>query len=176
MDQSIFRLRFPESGIHRWAALYDYPGENELIRGPVATARRNGYLDAETFSAIGEWKTPRARKRRGANSAAFVEEITRLALAPTTSPRLAIEALTLLSGVSWPTASVILHFCHPDPYPIVDFRALWSLSSAVPAQYQYPFWDEYTQFTRILAKRVGVTMRTLDRALWKYSEVHQAAV
>ena len=176
MSPSPFALRFPSSQIHHWAALYDYPGENELILGPVALARQNGYLDSVTFSAIGEWKSPRPRRRRAANVPAFIEEVTRLALKPTTSPRLAIEALTLLSGVSWPTASVILHFCHPDPYPIVDFRALWSLSIAVPAQYRYDFWDEYTQFTRALASQANVDMRTLDRALWKYSELHQRAV
>jgi hypothetical protein len=176
MGSSHFHLRFPKAEIRHWASLYDYPGEDELIRGPVAAARRSGYLTAETFAAIGEWKTPRARKRREANTSSFIEEVTRLALAPSTSPRLAIEALTLLSGVSWPTASVILHFCHPDFYPIVDFRALWSLSSEVPSQYGYAFWEEYTSFTRALAKRASVDMRTLDRALWKYSELHQAAV
>ena len=136
MSSSQFRLRFPKAEIRHWASLYDYPGEYELMRGPVADGRRNGYLTAEAFAAIGEWKSPRARKRRAANASNFIEEVTRLALAPSTSPRLAIEALTLLSGVSWPTASVILHFCHPDPYPIVDYRALWSLSSAVPSQYR----------------------------------------
>jgi hypothetical protein len=175
MVSSQFRLRFPKDEIRRWASLYDYPGEVELIRGPVATARKSGYLTAETFVAIGEWKSPRARKR-AANASIFIEEVTRLALSPKTSPRLAIEALTLLSGVSWPTASVILHFCHPDPYPIVDYRALWSVSSAVPSQYGYAFWDEYTSFTRNLAKGARVDMRTLDRALWKYSELHQPAL
>ena len=171
-----FHLRFPKTEIRHWASLYDYPGEYELMRGPVADGRRNGYLTAEAFAAIGEWKSPRARKRRAANASNFIEEVTRRALAPSTSPRLAIEALTLLSGVSWPTASVILHFCHPDPYPIVDYRALWSLSSAVPSQYRYAFWDAYTSFTRALAKGARVDMRTLDRALWKYSELHQPAV
>lgn len=176
MGLSQFLLRFPRAEIPRWASLYDYPGEADLIQGPVAIACRSGYLTAETFAAIGEWKTPRARKRRAGNAPSFIEEVTRLALAPGTSPRLAIEALTLLSGVSWPTASVILHFCHPDPYPIIDFRALWSLSAAVPPKYRYAFWEDYTVFTRALARSASVDMRTLDRALWKYSELHQRAV
>jgi hypothetical protein len=176
MAPSLFRLRFPKIEIRHWASLYDYPGEVALIRGPVAAARKNGYLTAKTFAAIGEWKSPRARKRRAANDSGFIEEVTRLALSRHTSPRLAIEALTLLSGVSWPTASVILHFCHRDPYPIVDYRALWSVSSAVPSQYGYAFWNAYTSFTRNLARSARVDMRTLDRALWKYSELHQPAV
>jgi hypothetical protein len=168
-----FRLRFPEREIARWAAKYDYPGEAELIEGPVRLARKRGYLDMDGFMAIGEWKSPRSRSRRRANSSAFVEEVTRIALAPSTSPRLAIESLTLLGGVSWPTASVMLHFCHRDPHPILDFRALWSVSTPIPSGYDNAFWEEYTHFTRSLASRCGVTMRVLDRALWKYSERNQ---
>ena len=170
-----FKLRFPEQEITKWAGFYHQPGEAELIAGPVAAARRRGYLDTDTFMQIGDWKSPRSRTRRAANPPAFVEEVTRLALSPATSPRLAIEALTLLSGVSWPTASTILHLCHADPYPILDFRALWSLSTEVP-DYRYPFWEAYTAFTRSMATRVGVDMRTLDRALWRYSELHQLAI
>ena len=168
-----FKLRFPECEIAKWAALYDYPGEAELLAGPVAFARERGYLDMRTFMAIGDWKSRRSHKRRASNRAPFVEEVTRLALAPSTSPRLAIEVLTLLSGVSWPTASVILHFCHSDEYPIADVRALWSLSTDVPSQYTYTFWEDYTACTREIARRTGVDMRTLDRSLWKYSQVHQ---
>jgi hypothetical protein len=174
--QISFKLRFPNSELEKWAALYDYPGEPELIAGPVALARARGYLKRDEFLAIGEWKSPRNRKRHAANSPELVEEITRLSLAPTTSPRLAIEALTLLTGVEWPTASVVLHFCHRDPFPILDFRALWSLSVDVPSQYNYQFWHEYSDFTRSLAKTTAISMRTLDRALWKFSEIHQNAV
>lgn len=170
-----FRLRFPERELRKWAGQYDYPGEAKLMAGPVASARKQGYLDMPTFMRIGDWKSPRSRARRAANPAPFVEEVTRVALDRSTSPRLAIEALTLLSGVSWPTASVILHFCHSEPYPIVDFRTLWSLSCEVPRQYDYRFWEPYTRFTRSLAARLKLDMRTLDRGLWKYSELHQGA-
>lgn len=170
-----FRLRFRISEIGKWADLYDYPGEPELIAGPVAQARDRGYLEHSEFLEIAEWKSRRPRKRYAANSPAWVEEVTRVALEHETSPHLAIEVLTILAGVRWPTASVILHFCHHDPYPILDFRALWSLSVDVPSQYTYKFWDEYLEFTRSLARDAHVDMRTLDRALWKYSKLHQHA-
>jgi len=74
--------------------------------------------------------------------------------------------LLLLNGVHWPTASVILHFCHADPYPILDVRALWSLGiDANTVPYNFEFWNEYTQFCRKLAGEAKVTMRELDRAL-----------
>jgi hypothetical protein len=81
-----FQLRFPPEEIGKWAASYDYPGEAELISGPVARARAAGYLDFETFMAIGEWKSSRSRKRRASNPPAFVEEVTGLALDPRFTP------------------------------------------------------------------------------------------
>ncbi len=58
----------------------------------------------------------------------FIKDVTHTALI-TPSERLRIEVLTLLNGVSWPTASVLLHFGYDNLYPILDFRALWSLGS-----------------------------------------------
>lgn len=168
-----FVLRFPEGQIGKWAAEYQYPGEPELMAGPVAAARRRGHLLFEEFLQIAEWKSQRPRKRHRQNEPALVEEVTGIALDAHTSPRLSIEILTLLSGVSWPTASVILHFCHASPYPILDYRALWSLTCPVPKAYDHRFWAEYVTFTRALAKRSRNDMRTLDRALWQYSKVNQ---
>ncbi len=166
----MFRLRMPESEIERWSSRYAYRGEPELIAGPVAAARQRGYLQKAEFLEITAWKTPRSRSRCLKNESAFIEEVTRLALNPSTSPRLSIESLTLLSGVKWPTASVILHFCHSKPYPILDFRALWSVSCDVPTTYDYEFWAAYTDFTRGVCQRVSCNSRTLDRALWQYSK------
>lgn len=169
----LFRLRFPENKIHNWAARYNYDGEAELIAGPVAAARRRGYLRKTEFLEIARWKTPRSKTRCARNEAAYVEEVTRLALEPGTSPRLSIESLRMLTGVEFPTASVILHFCHVKPHPILDFRALWSLSCDVPSSYDYPFWAAYVDFTRSLCGRLGCDSRTLDRALWQYSKKNQ---
>ena len=91
----------------------------------------------------------------------------------TEDERARIQSLTLLDGVSWPTASVILYLFHRDPYPILDFRALWSLSLDVPVQYRFDFWLPYVRCCRDLAQRANVDMRTLDRALWQYSKENQ---
>lgn len=169
----MFRLRFPEDQIPHWASRYEYAGEAELIAGPVTSARARGFLLKPEFLQIARWKSPRSSSRCAKNESAFVEEVTRLALAPATSARLRIECLTLLSGVSWPTASVILHFCHREVYPILDFRALWSLQCAVPNTYGYMFWVDYVAFARDLCETVGRDIRTVDRALWQYSKEHQ---
>ena len=90
-----------------------------------------------------------------------------------TEERSRIELLTLLDGVSWPTASVILHLFHQDRYPLLDFRALWSIGLDVPSQYSFAFWWSYVEFCREVAQRNAIDMRTLDRALWQYSKENQ---
>ena len=87
--------------------------------------------------------------------------------------RLRIEVLTLLKGVSWPMASVILHWCHTDRYPLIDFRALWSLGIDTPPRYTFDFWWAYVETCRSLADESQVSMRELDRALWAYSKFNQ---
>ena len=168
-----FKLRFNKKAISKWAGQYprEYDVELETILAPQV--RKRGYLLKPEFEKFCRWKTPRSQKRVASNPADYIEAITQTALS-TPNERLRIEVLLLLDGVSWPTASVILHFCHADPYPILDFRALWSLgvdASIVP--YNFEFWWEYTSFCRKLAKEADVSMRELDRALWKYSEQNQ---
>lgn len=92
----------------------------------------------------------------------------------TRSEQLRIQVWTLLAGVSWPTASVFLHFAFPEKYPILDVRALWSLKiDPPPKQYTFPFWKEYADFCRNLSLETVRDMRTLDKALWMYSKRHQ---
>jgi len=75
------------------------------------------------------------------------------------------------------TASVLLHFGYRDLYPILDFRALWSLSVEPPKEgYDFEFWSAYTTHCRELARQAEVDMRTLDRALWQYSSDNQKTI
>lgn len=167
---TVFHLRFPVREIERWATRYEYGDTKALSIEPAVKQR--GFLIKDEFMAVCHWKTPRSQRRCDANSPDFVRDVTQCAL-NTTSERLRIEVLTLLSGVSWPTASVILHFFHKDPYPILDFRALWSISRDVPKRYEFSLWQAYTEFCRNLSQKAGVSMRTLDRALWQYSKEKQ---
>jgi hypothetical protein len=49
-----------------------------------------------------------------------------------------------LHGVNWPMASVMLHFAGREPYPVLDFRALWSLNVPKPSFYTFDLWWAYT--------------------------------
>jgi hypothetical protein len=166
-------LQFAKSDVGRIADRYSYPGEERIGKVVGPTAKRRGYFTKPEFLALCHWKTPRTQSRVDSNSAALIEESTRIALS-TPHERLRIGVLLLLHGVSWPTASVVLHFAHRDPYPILDYRALWSLGIVKkPAFYTFDFWWKYVQFCRELAKECRVSMRVLDQALWQFSKDNQ---
>jgi hypothetical protein len=166
------KLRFSESDIVVWAAKYQYPlAETELI-DLRASIQNAGCLSKEQLRLVARWKSPRSAGHIERNSESYIHEITEWSF-HSTEERSRVEVLTLLDGVRWPSATVILHLFNKEPYPILDFRALWSVGKDVPNQYSFNFWWEYADFCRDLANRNGLDMRTLDRALWQYSKENQ---
>ena len=105
------------------------------------------------------------------NTVAYVKEVTRTSFS-TSNARLRIEVLALLDGVDLRVASAILHFVFPRKYPIMDYRALWSLRVENP-KYNFELWDSYCNYCKMIAKENNVGLRTLDRALWQYSKKNQ---
>jgi hypothetical protein len=167
-----FRLRIPEDQLSTWASRYSYPSEAEIENRVMPSARARGYLQRDEFLELCRWKTPRSQPRCKANGEDFVRDVTRIALG-TSNEELKIRVLLLLEGVSWPTASVILHFCDERPYPILDFRALWSVGFRRAPTYSFSLWWQYTRFIRGIRERTRQSMRTIDRALWQYSKERQ---
>jgi hypothetical protein len=173
IDGIRFRLRFPIREMRARAAAYDYG--DDIPERIGAEARAAGFYTKDQFLAMCEWKSQRPRARFETNADQFVEEATRVAL-QSCDERLRIGNLRLLDGVDYPTASVLLHFGHPDPYPILDVRALWSLGlDELPSSYSFDFWWAYVECCRRLATLSGLTMRDVDRALWTYSKQNQPA-
>jgi hypothetical protein len=72
--------------------------------------------------------------------------------------------------VGVPTASTLLYFAFPALYPILDVRALEALGVKPRSQYPISFWLGYLETCRALAAECGVSIRTLDRALWQWSK------
>jgi hypothetical protein len=167
-----FELRFKKDQIRYWAGKYDYRSGDADVLDIGARSRIAGYYTKDDFIKVCDWKTRgRPRRHYSANSEGDVREQTHIAL---TTPReeLRITALTRLHGVGWPTASVLLQLAHTDPYPILDFRALWSLGSE-QQYYTFEFWWQYVTTCRAIAAECNVSIRDLDRALWEYSRLHQ---
>ncbi len=168
------KLRFPEPQIQHYAHTYSYPRQETELLGLRSTVQSAGFMTKQQLGLVARWKSPRSAGRIETNTEAYVEEVTAFALR-SRDERARIESLTLLDGIHWPTASVVLHLYHRDPYPILDFRALWSVQTDVPRQYTFEFWKKYVDFCRALAQRASITMRVLDRALWQYSRENQPA-
>lgn len=168
---SSFSLQFPTSQIQHWAARYSYPAGDALPARIGEVARANGYLSREQLIQLAGWKSARPAKKHAQNDEQTVIEITRLAFS-IHDERIRLGALTLLHGVHARTASAILHFCHRDPYPLMDMRAFAALG-VVEAPYDWSsLWLPYTAACREIASSSGVSMRTLDRALWAWSAAH----
>ncbi len=168
------KLRFKESQIKNIANRYDYIGKEFELEQLADKIQKTGSLSKDNLRLIAQWKSPRSAGNVEKNSETYIKEITSFVFS-TDDERARIQTLTILDGVLWPTASVILHLFHTDPYPILDFRALWSANTEVPKQYSYDFWESYVHFCRKIAKRNKVTMRNLDRAMWQYSKENQPA-
>jgi hypothetical protein len=170
--------RFPLSRIPDIAERYSYAFEAK-VEALVPIVRRQGYLTRDQLTTLCRWKSPRSAGHAIKNSRKFVEEITRFAFSAA-DERARIESLTLLNAVEYPTASTILHWFHSDPYPIVDFRALWSLRLSETPPYSFAFWQSYVSGWRVLLRQgqescapTVVTPRLFDKALWSYSDEHQ---
>lgn len=172
----LFRLRFPIEEIPVWAERYQPTASveaEEMIEQQIALAvRKRGWYTRDEFLTVCRWKSARSAQRQSLNTGRFIHGATAAALAAGDDETRA-GAMRMLRGVEWPTASVLLHFGRTDT-PILEFRALWSLSiDPPPPQYTYNFWRCYRRYCSLLARRVGISMRILDRALWQYSKSEQ---
>jgi hypothetical protein len=172
-------LRFPHQEVPAIAARYNINARELAIAASVPVVQQQQYLTRDQLFLLCQWKSPRQAACANDNSTLFVREITRFALAAG-DERARIEPLCLLDGVEWPTASTVLHWFHPEPYPILDFRALWSLSIDQPQNYAFVFWNDYVNHwrdslteARQLLGHALVTPRIFDRALWQYSYENQ---
>jgi hypothetical protein len=165
-----FELQFPAERIPALAQRFGDSDDGRWLATGAAARARGHYTRAE-FLDICAWKTPRSRPRVVANSEAAVINATGRALAARDEAT-RIAALLELHGVGMPTASTLLYFVFPDDYPILDVRALESLGVRPRSTYPVSFWLEYLQACRMLARQTGVSLRTLDKALWQHSKAH----
>lgn len=163
-------MRLPPTKINAYAQRYSYPLDS--IQEAAQFAKDNGYLTSTQLHSIARWKSERRAGLTNLNDSDFVEEITRFSFSARHEVS-RIGSLLLLKGVSYPTASVILHFCKDTSYPILDVRAIWSLGRNQPSVYSINYWLEYVKTCRKLAEKHGVSVRQLDKALWQYSKENQ---
>jgi hypothetical protein len=167
--------------VRKWAAQYDddFPakykeGEAQLKEWLQAWFREGRpYLDKPHFVEIAMWKSQRPLRHYESNDDDLVQQVTALAFAARRDD-LRLHVLTLLNGVRVPVASTILHFAFPNKYPIMDVRAVGTLTQlglwTRPVQFSVAAWQVYTHLMRDHAKGLDVTLRELDKALWAFDK------
>ena len=107
------------------------------------------------------------------NTPAAVRNVTRTAFScPSELDK--IKTLLTLDGVGIPMASAILMFTDPRHYAVIDIRG-WQLLHAMKAvkanergvSLTPEQWVEFLEITRSHARRLGVTPRDVQRALFQ---------
>ena len=132
---------------------------------------KEGYLPKPELLKMAEWKDRFARSNiKNGNSSECIEAVTRDAFRPGDDWE-KLEKLMALKGVGQPRASAILHLYDQERYPIFDTHALYSIRiKKDEVEGDKKFWKEYVKLCREKAECHGVCMRTLDRALYKFSK------
>lgn len=163
-----FELQFPIEQVPALAARFPVFDETAGLALGAAVRARGHYTRAEFIEVCG-WKTVRSRPKVAANAEPAVVDATARALSADDEAT-RISALLELAGVGVPTGSTLLYFVYPEDYPILDVRALESLGVKPRSVYPVSFWLDYLSACRTLARRAGVSIRTLDKALWQHSK------
>ena len=146
---------------------------DKSLQASLRDAHLRGHITPRQLRDVVEWKSgKRTLHLCKKNTPEEVKECSAVAFAARTD-LLRIHALVALQGVSWPTASAVLHFVFPSRFPVLDVRAMRTVGE-IPADsnqrpnYTIPLWSKYAKLCRETAGRYGVTLRDLDRALWMW--------
>ncbi len=160
----------------RWTSPKDRL-EEEAIRGWLNSLPEPKHLNWRYFVRLGCWKTPRQRRAYESNDSGLVEEATRVAY-ESSNEMLKLYALMALRGVSVAVAACILHFLHPDRFPIFDYHVRGALKDAGEWELDETdgsekAWEAFLPVMRRLASNLDVSMRNLDKALFAYDKVQK---
>ena len=139
-----------------------------------------GYLTKCELIKMGGWKRHTLPSQMVTNPEGHVEKITAEVFSlddDWEKLEKLMDKCKGLDGVGQPVASTILHLYDPERYPVFDIHALRSIRiKKEDVEGDKKFWEKYVKFCRAKAECHGVCMRTLDRALYKFSEADAAAI
>ena len=167
--------------VQRWCNRYNeiFRGsydetEEKAIRSWLSIQTGPKYLNKECFVRLGRWKTKRQTSNYQLNDENTIIQVTRCAY-QANDALIKLSILKTLRGVGVAVAGTILHYLHPDRFPIFDYHAratlkranLWSRDVNDDSDQA---WLEYIKTMNELAKRLGVSLRDLDKALFAYDK------
>ena len=163
-----------------WATLYtedqtpERQRQEEDVMKIKCSVEDNGYLTKCELIEMAHWKDRFAPSNIKCNSPERIEAVTRDAFRPGDDWEKLEKLMGYsggLHGVGQSIASVILHLYDAGDYPIFDVHALYSIRiNKEEVEYDEKFWKKYVKFCQAKADCHDVCMRTLDRALYKFSK------
>ena len=173
------KMLFPftkQDEILYWANLYT-EGQSDKRKSQEADVMKikcsvedKGYLTKCELMKMGCWKRASLPRLIKNNPDGHVEKITAEVFSLDDDWE-KIEKLIDIDGVGQPVASTILHLYAPERYPIFDTHALCSIRiKKKEVEGDKKFWKEYVKFSQAKADCHGVCMRTLERALYIFSQ------
>jgi hypothetical protein len=162
-----------------WQKAGEKEHELETAAFEAGEAIRKGDYSLANLEAIVRWKSERAVHYLIGNSNEKIRRVLSVAASPESTTEAAVKALLELHGVDITLASAIMAAIFPDRYTVLDYRSLEALGHA---RHDVRFYEEYLAFCKRLAESnivkpqselPGPTpLRTLDRALWEWSQSH----
>jgi len=172
-------MRLDEVFVFYWSDRHK-PGplEDELFTTVRVAIAERGYLTADQLKKIARWKSQRALGYLE-NDESTIGDVTRLALDSKTPEWIRHHILCILDGVRHAMASAVLTVWDPENHTVLDYRAVEALQELKkrgildldppPGQRgALPGYWTYLQTYRPIANSIGVSLRDLDRALWKW--------
>jgi hypothetical protein len=171
--------------VGHWSSLYEKEElgtrERELLSTTHSAVTSRGYLTATELEEIATWKAQARVLGVLEADDTTVRDVTSVAFASSTPEWMRHHILCILSGVRHPMASAILTIWDPQAHTVMDFHAVEALQElkqrgaldldpAPGSRTDMPGYWTYLKAYRKIAARVGVGLRDLDRALWKWSK------
>ncbi len=147
--------------------------ERELLGATHEAVAARTYLTGAELVEIVRWKSTRALGHLTWRDDKTVGDVTRVAFSSETPCWMRHHVLDILPGVDHPVAGAILTVWDAEKYTMYDRRAvealeeLRRLGELEPDESPGRYWA-HVRTSRKIAERLGVGLRELDRALWKW--------
>lgn len=174
-DAPVFIPQITRSDVPHLVASYlsTEGAKDEKVLGAGSRIARGSRTRAD-LEVIFRWKTGgRGASRLRRNTDAEIADALRLAVEARTE-RSAIAVLCGLDGVDVPVASAVMTMIKPDRFTVIDFRALEALGVRTSDR-SLRLYLAYLTRCQELARELGISLRDVDRALWRWSKEHGAS-
>lgn len=154
-----------------WKEIYERDAKAERgFENAFLEARNHGHLTKDLFVKVARWKSVRNTRNYEFNTESEIRAATAAAFQGSDDES-SINALRELHGVALRTASAILHWMHPDRFPILDYRVMAALGETAPKSYEdIRLYTRIADRVRELALHHSLDLRTMDRALWTWDK------